>query len=115
MTAENGRWVGSPYAPHMDANEEAILDAVGVDSVEDLFDIPGEVRFDGELGVDSTDEQESRNAVVDLLSRNEGLTEFLSRDHHAHYVPTLTDDLSRRSGFPISYTQYQPKIAQGFL
>lgn len=92
-----------------------MLDAVGVDSAEDLFDIPGEVRFDGEFGVDSADEQELRNAMADLLSRNEELTEFLGRGHHAHYVPALVDDLSRRSEFLTSYTQYQPEIAQGFL
>jgi len=115
MTAGNGRRAGSPYAPHTDADEEAMLNAVGVDSVEALFDIPEEVRFDGEFGVSGTDEQELRNAMADLFSRNEELTEFLGRGHHAHYVPALVDDLSRRSEFLTSYTQYQPEIAQGFL
>ena len=29
----------SPYAPHTDAETEAMLDAVGVEREEDLFDI----------------------------------------------------------------------------
>ncbi|KAB1187740.1 MULTISPECIES: aminomethyl-transferring glycine dehydrogenase subunit GcvPA [Haloferax] len=115
MTAGNGRRVGSPYAPHTDADEADMLDAVGVDSVEDLFDIPEDVRFDDEFGIDPTGERELRQSLADLFARNEELTEFLGRGHHAHYVPALVDDLSRRSEFLTSYTQYQPEIAQGFL
>ncbi|SEL51497.1 aminomethyl-transferring glycine dehydrogenase subunit GcvPA [Haloferax larsenii] len=115
MTAGNGRRDGSPYAPHTDADEAAMLDAVGVESAESLFDIPEDVRFDGEFGIDATDERDLRESIANLFARNEELTEFLGRGHHAHYVPALVDDLSRRSEFLTSYTQYQPEIAQGFL
>ncbi|WP_416840653.1 aminomethyl-transferring glycine dehydrogenase subunit GcvPA [Haloferax sp. DFSO52] len=115
MTAGNGRRDGSPYAPHTDADEAAMLDAIGTDSVEALFDIPDDVRFDDEFGIASTDERELRQSLANLFARNEELTEFLGRGHHAHYVPALVDDLSRRSEFLTSYTQYQPEIAQGFL
>ncbi|KAB1198415.1 MULTISPECIES: aminomethyl-transferring glycine dehydrogenase subunit GcvPA [Haloferax] len=115
MTTGNGRRDGSPYAPHTDADEAAMLDAIGAESVEELFDIPDDVRFDDEFGIDPTGERELRQTLADLFARNEELTEFLGRGHHAHYVPALVDDLSRRSEFLTSYTQYQPEIAQGFL
>ncbi|MFC7202424.1 aminomethyl-transferring glycine dehydrogenase subunit GcvPA [Haloferax namakaokahaiae] len=115
MTAGNGRRVGSPYAPHTDADEAAMLDAIGAESAEALFDIPEEVRFDGEFGIEPTDEQELRQSIADLFAQNDDLVEFLGRGHHAHYVPSLVSDLSRRSEFLTSYTQYQPEITQGFL
>jgi glycine dehydrogenase subunit 1 len=106
---------GSPYAPHTAAETAAMLSAVGVESEEDLFDIPDPVRFDGELGIEATGERELRAAVGRMLGRNEDLTEFLGRGHHSHYVPSVVDHLSDRSEFLTSYTQYQPEIAQGFL
>ncbi|MFB6135958.1 MAG: aminomethyl-transferring glycine dehydrogenase subunit GcvPA [Halobacteriaceae archaeon] len=106
---------GSPYAPHTDEEEAAMLDAVGVGDVEDLFDIPPSVRFDGEFGIDARTERAARELVGDELDANADLTEFLGRGHYAHYVPSLVDHLADRSEFLTSYTQYQPEIAQGFL
>jgi glycine dehydrogenase subunit 1 len=106
---------GSPYAPHTPAETDAMLDAVGAVSEEALFDIPDEVALDGSLGIDSRSEAEVRREVEATLSRNDDLVEFLGRGHYDHYVPSLVADLSRRSEFLTSYTQYQPEITQGFL
>lgn len=92
-----------------------MLDAVGVESVEELFDIPGSIRFDGEFGIDSRGERELRAEMRTLLGRNDDPVEFLGRGHYDHYVPSLVDHLSDRSEFLTSYTQYQPEITQGFL
>jgi glycine dehydrogenase subunit 1 len=113
MTAQQTR--GSPFAPHTDEETDAMLDAVGVDSVEDLFDIPDSILFDGEFGISSTEERELRSEMQTLLGRNDDLTEFLGRGHYDHYVPSLVDHISDRSEFLTSYTQYQPEITQGFL
>ena len=106
---------GSPYAPHTPEETESMLDAVGVDSEDDLFDIPDEVAFDGDFGTSSKSEAQVRTEVEATLSRNDDLVEFLGRGHYDHYVPSLVSDLSRRSEFLTSYTQYQPEITQGFL
>ena len=106
---------GSPYAPHDAADTEAMLDAVGVDSEEALFDIPESVRFDGQFGIEARSERAVRREVECTLGRNDDLTEFLGRGHYEHYVPALVDDLASRQEFLTSYTQYQPEIAQGFL
>jgi len=92
-----------------------MLDAVGVESEESLFDIPDSVRFDGEFGIEAKSEQATRRAVVSTLAENDDLTEFLGRGHYDHYVPSVVDHLSDRSEFITSYTQYQPEVAQGFL
>jgi glycine dehydrogenase subunit 1 len=106
---------GSPYAPQTETETREMLDAVGVDSVEDLFDIPESVRFDGEFGIDAKSEQAAVTETTRRLSKNDDLTEFLGRGHYEHYVPSLVDHLSQRSEFITSYTQYQPEVTQGFL
>ncbi|GGJ16074.1 glycine dehydrogenase [Halobellus salinus] len=106
---------GTPYAPHTPAETAAMLDAVGVDSEADLFDVPEAVQFDGDLGIEKRSERELRSELSETFARNDDLTEFLGRDHHTHYVPSVVDDLSQRAEFLTSYTQYQPEIAQGFL
>ncbi len=92
-----------------------MLDAIGVDSEAELFDIPEEVAFDGELGLAERTERETRQLVRGTLTSNDDLTEFLGRGHYSHYVPSVVDHLSDRAEFLTSYTQYQPEIAQGFL
>jgi glycine dehydrogenase subunit 1 len=106
---------GSPFAPHTAAETAAMLEAVGVESEEALFDVPESVRFDGEFGIEPRSERAIREEVGAMLARTDDLTEFLGRGHHAHYVPAAVDHLSLRSEFLTSYTQYQPEVAQGFL
>jgi len=106
---------GSPYAPHTEAETAAMLAAVGVDDVEELFDVPEAVRFDEEFGIEGASERETRREVGRLLGRNDDPVSFLGRGHYDHYVPSVVQDLSARSEFLTSYTQYQPEVAQGFL
>ncbi|EMA41701.1 aminomethyl-transferring glycine dehydrogenase subunit GcvPA [Halobiforma nitratireducens] len=106
---------GSPYAPHTDEERTAMLEAIGAESVEQLFDIPEPVQFDGEFGIDARSERETRALVRSILERNDDLTELLGRGHYGYYVPSLVDHLADRSEFLTSYTQYQPEVSQGFL
>ncbi|SDM46148.1 glycine dehydrogenase subunit 1 [Halogranum gelatinilyticum] len=106
---------GSPYAPHTSEETAAMLDAIGVDSEEALFDIPDDVAFTGEFGIESRGERELCGELSRLFAKNDDLTEFLGRGHYSHYVPSIVDHLSLRSEFLTSYTQYQPEITQGFL
>ncbi|ELY57681.1 aminomethyl-transferring glycine dehydrogenase subunit GcvPA [Natronolimnohabitans innermongolicus] len=106
---------GSPYAPHTDAEQSRMLESIGAESVEALFDIPDAVEFDGEFGIDARSERETRRLVRSVLGRNDDLTELLGRGHYGYYVPSLVDHLADRSEFLTSYTQYQPEVSQGFL
>ncbi|WP_440764561.1 aminomethyl-transferring glycine dehydrogenase subunit GcvPA [Natronorubrum sp. DTA7] len=106
---------GSPYAPHTDAERSRMLEAVGVETEADLFDIPTAVQFDGEFGIDARSERETRRLIRSVLGRNADLTELLGRGHYGYYVPSLVDHLADRSEFLTSYTQYQPEVSQGFL
>ena len=106
---------GSPFAPHGADETAAMLEAVGVDTEDELFDIPDPVRFDDAFGIDPHGEREVRTRMAAMLSRNDDLVEFLGRGHYDHYVPSLVDHLADRSEFLTSYTQYQPEASQGFL
>ena len=106
---------GSPFAPHTTADTESMLEALEVDTEADLFDIPADVAFDGELGIDAQSERAVRTALAEMFSRNDSLTEFMGRGHYSTYVPSIVDHLADRAEFITSYTQYQPEITQGFL
>jgi len=106
---------GSPYVPHTDAERDAMLDAIGADDETELFDVPDSIRFEGAFGIDAKDEFETARELEGVLSQNDETTSFLGRGHYAHHVPAVVGELSTRSEFLTSYTQYQPEVAQGFL
>lgn len=106
---------GSPFAPHREEETAAMLEAIGADDVESLFDIPEGVRFDGEFGIEARSEREITREVGTLFDRNDDVVSFLGRGHHGHFVPALVDHIAGRSEFLTSYTQYQPEASQGFL
>ncbi|AGN01278.1 glycine dehydrogenase subunit 1 [Salinarchaeum sp. Harcht-Bsk1] len=110
-----GHDTGTPFAPHTPEETAAMLDAVGAETVEDLFDVPDSVRFDGEFGIESRDEQTVRAEFTEQLDDTDEQIEFLGRGHYDHYVPSAVEHLADRSEFLTSYTQYQPEVAQGFL
>jgi len=97
-----------------------MLDAIGVDSLEDLFaEIPSGVRLGRELELDDgRSEQEVYGELSALAARNrhcEEETSFLGAGMYDHYVPALVDSIVQRSEFLTPYTPYQPEISQGGL
>ncbi len=78
MSDSDSHATGSPYAPQTAAETAAMLDAVGADDLESLFDVPESVAFDGEFGIDARSERAARREVAGLLGRNADLTEFLA-------------------------------------
>ena len=99
----------------------AMLDAVGVASLEELFDrqIPEAVRLRRALQLpDGRPEQEVFEHLRELAARNtssEDEVSFLGAGMYDHYVPALIDMLTERSEFLTPYTPYQPEISQGGL
>lgn len=106
---------GSPYAPNTGEDVEVMLEAIGAESVEELFDIPDSIRYDEEFSIESMSEQGIKRELELILGQNASQTSFLGRNHYSHYIPSIVDHISLRSEYITSYTQYQPEITQGFL
>jgi glycine dehydrogenase subunit 1 len=100
---------------------EQMLAAIGVGSVEELFDrqVPEAVRLRRALDLpDGLGEQDVYEHLRALAARNtsaEDELSFLGAGMYDHYVPALIDMLMERSEFLTPYTPYQPEISQGGL
>lgn len=107
------------YIPNTEQDQQAMLDTIGVASVEELFSvIPEQVRFpDLDLPAGMS-ELEVGKLLQDLASRNVNVTQqacFLGAGAYHHYVPAVVDAVLRRGEFLTAYTPYQPEVSQGTL
>ena len=108
------------YIPNTDADIRAILQANGVQTVDDLFaDIPKEVRLRRPLKVPrALSEAGLLRHLKALAARNadaERVTAFLGAGAYHHFVPAVSGQLLLRGEFLTAYTPYQPEISQGTL
>jgi len=108
-----------PYIPHSNEDRKAMLAAIGVRSIEDLFeDVPAHVRFP-ELDLPSAlSEMEVRWELETLAGANFTTVDgpcFLGAGAYRHFVPAVVDAVLRRGEFYTAYTPYQPEISQGTL
>ena len=103
-----------------DDDREAMLAAIGVGSVDELFrDIPEEVRLDRPLDLEpALSEPELVRHLEELAARNVDTTRelsFLGAGIYDHYVPAVVDVVLSRGEFLTAYTPYQPEMSQGVL
>ncbi len=107
------------YIPHTDADREAMLKAIGVDSIDALFDaVPEDVRFPTLDLPDGASEMEVAWSVGGLASANAAAHEyaiFLGAGAYNHFIPSVVDHIIRRGEFFTAYTPYQPEVSQGTL
>ena len=108
------------YLALTDADRDSMLEAIGVESLEELFaDLPEGVRFDRPLDVPpALTEQELTVYFEQLASQNEhngSHVSFLGAGLYDHYVPAVVDAVLQRGEFLTAYTPYQPELSQGVL
>jgi len=108
------------YLSLTDADRDAMLAEIGIDSVEELFaDIPGGVRFGRDLDLEPPlSEPELQRHLEELAARNVDSTRelsFLGAGVYDHYVPAIADAVLQRGEFLTAYTPYQPEMSQGVL
>jgi glycine dehydrogenase subunit 1 len=110
----------SGYTGVTPADLEHMLGAIGVASIEDLFDaIPAGVRLRRPIDLPAGQPEQAVYAELRrLAARNvsaEDEITFLGAGMYDHYVPAIVDMLMSRSEFLTPYTPYQPEISQGGL
>ena len=105
------------YTPHTDGDRRRMLDALGLDSVDELFaGIPPAVRAGGLDLPPGLSEVELAAELTALAGRNRvDLASFLGAGVYRHYIPAAVDQLISRGEFYTAYTPYQPEISQGTL
>jgi glycine dehydrogenase subunit 1 len=106
------------YIPSSQATRRQMLEAIGVDSIEQLFvGIPEKLRLRRLLDIPrALTEPELLEYFRKLSSRNtSGVASFVGAGIYRHHIPIVIDALISRSEFYTAYTPYQPEIAQGTL
>ena len=108
------------YLSTTDVDREAMLEAIGVASVEELFrEIPEAVRLRRELELEPPrSEQEIVDHLSELATKNVDTSRelsFLGFGIHDHYVPAVVDAVLQRGELLTAYTPYQPEMSQGVL
>ncbi len=107
----------NPYIANTETDVRAMLDTIGVKSVDALFvDIKPEHAprsFDLPQGLS---EFEVMDRLRILAGKNTGLlVPFIGGGYYDHYVPAACSALISRGEFYTAYTPYQPECAQGTL
>jgi glycine dehydrogenase subunit 1 len=104
------------FTPHTEADVEEMLEAIGVDSLDDLFSDVSP-KFTGELDLPPTlSEHEALADVNEAAKENvAGLPIFVGAGAYDRIVPTAISTITQRGEFLTSYTPYQPEISQGHL
>jgi glycine dehydrogenase subunit 1 len=110
----------SRYTSATDADRAAMLERIGVQTIDELFEaIPEGVRLDRALDLPpGRPEQEVFAHLRELASRNVSADDeltFLGAGMYDHYIPALVDSIISRSEFLTPYTPYQPEVSQGTL
>jgi glycine cleavage system P protein (glycine dehydrogenase) subunit 1 len=106
-----------PYGPHAADDRARMLEAIGVSSVDDLFeDIPSALRASA-LRLDPPEpELELTARLTALAGRNRvDLASFLGAGAYRHWTPAAVDQLLLRGEWYTAYTPYQPEVSQGTL
>ncbi len=103
----------------MATDEEDMLRAMGLASVDDLFrDIPEKVRMPGLDLPRGLSESEVVRRVTAMLRKNRSMEQtptFLGAGVYDHYVPASVRSIAQRSEFYSAYTPYQSELSQGLL
>ncbi len=106
-----------PYIPHTQDDITSMLDTIGVDKIEDLFDeIPANLRCDNlEKIPHALTEMEVGKLIQHQASQNSTPTCFVGAGAYEHHIPAAVWEIATRGEFYSAYTPYQAEASQGTL
>jgi len=108
------------YLPHSNRDRKVMMDAVGIQSSDELFaKVPSKVFNNAEFDLpDHQPEFHVEAAIRGFANKNRAAGDgpfFVGAGAYRHHVPASVDHLIQRSEFLTAYTPYQPEISQGTL
>jgi len=109
------------FVPHTDAEVAEMLAAMGLSSVDELFDaVPAALRLAGGLDIEPGLAEADVGGRFDAYAAanrpvGRDLVCFAGAGAYDHDIPSVVNRLAYRSEFVTAYTPYQPEVAQGVL
>jgi len=109
------------YLYATEADRRAMLEAIGVESIQQLIDdqVPRELQMQRPLDIaPGVGELELTRWMQRLAARNQGAESmgcFLGGGAYDHFIPAAVDQIAARGEWYTSYTPYQAEVSQGNL
>lgn len=106
-----------PFIPHTDEDIGAMLQSIGVSSVETLFDeIPAALRT-GRLSrvPAAAGEMEVARLMQERAEQDGRYLNFIGGGAYEHHIPAAVWQIATRGEFYSAYTPYQAEASQGTL
>ena len=106
-----------PFIPHTEEDVKSMLAAIGVDSIENLFDeIPAELRAEGLTKVpEGVSEMEISRIMHEHAEKDSRALCFAGAGAYEHHIPAAVWEITTRGEFYSAYTPYQAEASQGTL
>ena len=106
-----------PFIPHTEKEIKQMLDTIGVDAIDDLFDeIPVHLRAGVlEAVPDGMNEMEVSRLLRERAAQNATTICFLGAGAYEHHIPAAVWEITTRGEFYSAYTPYQAEASQGTL
>jgi glycine dehydrogenase subunit 1 len=108
-----------PYLVHSDEDRASMLEAIGVQSMDDLLvDIPRSLRIKALDLPDGLSEFETMAQISSLAARNRVFPDrltFRGGGVYRRFIPAAVAAVTSKPEFYTAYTPYQPEASQGTL
>lgn len=106
-----------PFIPHTKDDIREMLAAIGVKSIDNLFDeIPAHLRTGTLRNVPAgLTEMELTRIMQQCATQDSGSLCFIGAGAYEHHIPAAVWDITSRGEFMTAYTPYQAEASQGTL
>ena len=106
-----------PFIPHTEADTRAMLDAIGAETIEELFDeIPKELSAQSLNQVPAgRNEMAVSRLIHERAAQDAQPLSFIGAGAYEHHIPAAVWELTTRGEFYTAYTPYQAEASQGTL
>ena len=106
-----------PFIPHTEDDVKQMLEVIGVDSIDDLFDeIPAALRAGDLSAIPEGMSEMEISALMGARARQDGQPVcFIGAGAYDHHIPAAVWQITTRGEFYSAYTPYQAEASQGTL
>lgn len=106
-----------PFIPHTAADVSEMLDVIGVERIDSLFDeIPQALRAGALKQVPQGRDEMAMLRLLAARAGRDAVTHcFVGAGCYDHHIPAAVWDVAQRGEFLTAYTPYQAEASQGTL